>query len=102
MEKTFSIDWLTFLSRVLRIELADMHRALARTDSADLVTAAHALKGSCTNFGGSSLRELCAKIEQVGMSGELGDVADLIASAEKELEKLIEMLKAYRKAYCHD
>ncbi len=42
-------------------------------------------EGSCSNFGGSSLRELCAQIEQVGQSRELGDVADLIASAEKEL-----------------
>jgi two-component system, sensor histidine kinase and response regulator len=81
--------------------LADMNHALATSDSAGLAIAAHTLKGSCSNFGGSSLRELCAQIEQVGLSGELGDVASLIASAEKELDKLIEALKTYRKAYCH-
>jgi two-component system, sensor histidine kinase and response regulator len=78
--------------------LAEMKRALAKTDTVDLVQSAHNLKGSCSNFGGSSLRELCTQIEQWGDGGQPGDIADLIVSVEKELAKLIERLKTYRKA----
>ena len=78
--------------------LADMKGALAKTDSADLVRSAHSLKGSCSIFGGSSLRQLCEQIEQVGHGGRPSDIAEIIVSVEKELAKLIETLKTYRKA----
>jgi HPt (histidine-containing phosphotransfer) domain-containing protein len=58
--------------------------------------AAHALKGSCSNFGTSPLRELCAQIERSGQKGNLDGTGDLIVSAEKELYRLIRALEPYR------
>jgi two-component system sensor histidine kinase/response regulator len=72
--------------------LAEMRLALEKSNAEHLVIAAHMLKGTCSNFGASPLRELCAQIEQAGLSGNTDDSADLIVSAEKELQRLTEAL----------
>jgi two-component system sensor histidine kinase/response regulator len=77
--------------------IADVHRAVDNSSAADLTMAAHTLKGGCSNFGKSPLRELCAEIERAGLSGNIDGTADLIVSAEKELYRLIEALESYRK-----
>jgi len=77
--------------------IADMRRALEKSSAADLSMAAHTLKGSCSNLGAIPLRELCAQIEQAGLSGNFDGAVDLIGSAEKELRRLIEALESYRK-----
>jgi two-component system, sensor histidine kinase and response regulator len=77
--------------------ITDMRRALEKSDAKGLSMAAHTLKGSCGNWGASSLRDLCAQIEQVGLSGKIDGAADLVASAEKELHRFMEALTSYRK-----
>jgi HPt (histidine-containing phosphotransfer) domain-containing protein len=59
--------------------------------------AAHTLKGSCSNFGASRLRELCVQIEQAALSGKLEGTLDFVEAAEKELYRLIEALESYLK-----
>jgi hypothetical protein len=58
----------------------------------------HSLKGSCSNFGASALAELCAQIEHAADDGNLNGMGDLIASAEKELARVIEALKTRLKS----
>jgi CheY-like chemotaxis protein len=77
--------------------LREMERALAKPSASDLYMAAHTLRGSCSNFGASSLCELCTRIELSARSDALEGVADLIASAGGELSSLVESLKSYRK-----
>jgi two-component system, sensor histidine kinase and response regulator len=78
--------------------IAAMRLALEKYDPEQLVIAAHTLKGTCANFGALPLRELCAQIEQAGLSGGTPGAADLVVSAEKEMVRLIEALESYRSA----
>jgi CheY-like chemotaxis protein len=78
--------------------IAEMRQALEKSNPQDLVITAHTLKGTCANFGASPLRELCARIEQAGLSGDLQNCAHLIVSAAQELDRLIEALESYRDA----
>ena len=77
--------------------IADMRLALENSNPPEIAMAAHALKGSCSNFGTSPLRELCAQIEGLGEEGNLDGAGDLIVSAEKEFYCLIRALEPYRK-----
>lgn len=76
--------------------ISEMRLALEKSNLEHLVMIAHTLKGTCSNFGATPLRELCAKIEQAGLSGDTDNGADLILSAERELDRLINALESYR------
>jgi two-component system, sensor histidine kinase and response regulator len=78
--------------------ISEMRVALEKLNLEHLVITAHTLKGTCGNFGAAPLRELCARIEQGGLSGETDNSADLIRSAERELDRLIDALECYRDA----
>ncbi len=75
--------------------IATMKRAVGESNAAELSMAAHTLKGSCGNFGASALAELCAQIEQAADRGDLDRTGELVASAEKELGRLIEALQSH-------
>ncbi len=64
--------------------LAELHQALAESASPHIARLAHTLKGSCSNFGASRMRELCFELEELGGSGSLDRAADLIGEIEKE------------------
>jgi histidine phosphotransfer protein HptB len=76
--------------------ISEMRLALKESNLEHLVIIAHTLKGTCGNFGAAPLRELCAKIEQAGLSGDTDSRADLILSAGRELDRLINALESYR------
>jgi two-component system, sensor histidine kinase and response regulator len=76
--------------------ISEMRLALEKSNLERLVMIAHTLKGTCSNFGATPLRKLCAKIEQAGLSGDTDSGADLILSAERELDRLINALESYR------
>jgi two-component system sensor histidine kinase/response regulator len=76
--------------------ISEMRLALEKSNLEHLVIIAHTLKGTCGNFGAAPLSELCAKIEQAGLSGDTDSSADLILSAERELDRLIDALESYR------
>jgi HPt (histidine-containing phosphotransfer) domain-containing protein len=75
--------------------IADMRRAIEEASTADLSLAAHALKGSCSNFGATPLRELCVQIERAGLNGNTDLTTNLVESAENELHRVIEALRPY-------
>jgi HPt (histidine-containing phosphotransfer) domain-containing protein len=76
--------------------ISEMRLALEKSNLKNLVITAHTLKGTCGNFGAAPLRELCVQIEQAGLSGDTDSSADLILSAERELDRLIDALESYR------
>jgi HPt (histidine-containing phosphotransfer) domain-containing protein len=76
--------------------ISEMRLALEKSNLKNLVITAHTLKGTCGNFGAAPLRELCIQIEQAGLSGDTDSSADLILSAERELDRLIDALESYR------
>jgi two-component system sensor histidine kinase/response regulator len=80
------------------IDVTNLRRALEESDPASLANAAHTLRGSCGNFGAGRLTALCQQIEHVAHNGNLEGAADLIRLAEKELDRLLDALNAYRKA----
>ena len=77
--------------------IAAMHRAIAESDAKALTMAAHTLKGSCSNWGASPLRDLCTEIEAAGRSGRTNGMAEKVDSAETELYRFIDALAPYRK-----
>jgi len=90
--------WIELFAATAPDSMAEMKRALQESSAGDLSLAAHSLKGSCSNFGASVLAELCAQIEQAADDGNLHGVGDLIASAERELGRVIETLKTRLKS----
>jgi len=82
--------------------MTEMREAVEKSNASDLATAAHTLKGSCSNWGASPLRDLCARIEQAGREGKMAGMADLVADGEKELQRFIDALRSYRKMPCPD
>jgi two-component system, sensor histidine kinase and response regulator len=76
--------------------ISEMRLALEKSNLEHLVIIAHTLKGTCGNFGAAPLRELCAQIEEAGLSGDIHSSADLVVSAERELDRLIDALESYR------
>ncbi|MEO8255738.1 MAG: Hpt domain-containing protein [Acidobacteriota bacterium] len=79
-------------------DIANLRRALEQADPAGLSMAAHALKGSCSNFGAASLYGLCIQIEKLALNANLHGAADVITRAGKELDRLLDALHAYRQA----
>ncbi len=77
--------------------ITDMKHAVEKSDAKALTFASHTLKGSCGNLGKFPLYEICAQIEQIGRSGNLNGVGDLVTSAENELRRFIDALSYYRK-----
>jgi len=75
--------------------VVEMEQALQASDAEKLATAAHTLKGSCGNLGATTLRELCARLEEAGLAGNMAEAARLFASVGKELNHFIAALKAY-------
>jgi len=75
--------------------VAEMERALKASDADKLAIVAHTLKGSCGNMGSTTLRELCARLEEEGLAGNLAEATRLFASVGKELNRFIAALKAY-------
>jgi two-component system sensor histidine kinase/response regulator len=76
--------------------IAEMTRAIEETDPTALAMAAHTLKGSCSNWGPSPLRERCAEIEKIGRNGSIEGAAALVASANVELYRFVAALEPYR------
>ena len=68
--------------RIIRRFLEDLpqqfqtlSQAVARGDTAAVMQVAHAIKGAAANTGGTQLRELAAKLEQLGRAGDLTGAA---------------------------
>jgi CheY-like chemotaxis protein len=85
--------WIELFAATAPSSIVDMKRANRESRQADLSLAAHSLKGSCSNFGAVRLAAICARIEHAADDGNLEGMNDLIASAEKELGRVIDALQ---------
>jgi HPt (histidine-containing phosphotransfer) domain-containing protein len=75
-------------------DIEKMRIAIHAQDAAALASAAHSLKGSCSNMGASPLYALCQQIENDGQSASLDGTAKLLESLELEFDRVREELLA--------
>ncbi len=64
--------------------LAEARSALSEASAARLERAAHMLKGSCANFGATSMQDACARLEALSREGLLEGTDEILAEVEKE------------------
>jgi signal transduction histidine kinase/CheY-like chemotaxis protein len=83
---------LSELVSIFRIEsplmLAELHRCLARGDARGVKDAAHALKGSVANFGGTAASAAALALEQAGGGGDLSQAGTQLAELEWQVDRL--------------
>ncbi len=68
--------------------LQAMRAALEANNAQALEREAHALKGSCANFGAERLEEMCLRLQQLGSQGEIAPAREMFPSLEAELRRL--------------
>jgi len=76
-----------FLEEFPRL-LAALRESLANADAAGLRMAAHALKGSLSNFGSLPAVALAFELETMGRNGDLTNAVTVYASLVTSLEQL--------------
>jgi histidine phosphotransfer protein HptB len=69
-------------------DVEKMRIAVLAGDAQGLATAAHSLKGSCSNLGASRLRELCLKVESDSPSEPLGAASTILKALEQEFGRV--------------
>ena len=60
--------------------ITEIEQALARQDAVLLTRAAHTIKGSCSNFGAASLREISHAMEMQGKASDFATAATSLAT----------------------
>ena len=58
----------------------------------NLALHAHALRGSAAVFGASRLDELCGKLEEIGMGGDLAQASAMLSELRRESAQVREAL----------
>ena len=74
--------------------LASLREAVARGDGGTVEKEAHALKGSCANFGAHPMAALCQQLQASGRSGDLADARDLLERLDQEYGRVCAALNA--------
>lgn len=85
MEDEFDGLLETFLSESTR-QYDAIDSAMQAGDADGLRLAAHSLKGSCGNVGAHVLQQTCAEIESLARAGTLDPAAQLVVSAQGQLD----------------
>ncbi len=67
-------------------------------DPHTLATAAHTMKGSCSNFGAVRMQALCAELEAVGNSNQTAGAEQLLTAIEQEFATVCLELAAHHVA----
>ncbi|MFH0881307.1 MAG: response regulator, partial [Lentisphaerota bacterium] len=73
--------------------LHDMQHALTTHDADLFRRAAHSLKSNSAAFGAMTLSEMAKELEMMGKAGRLAEVAEKVARAETEYERVKEALQ---------
>ena len=89
------------LARLVRLFLADYPRQLARIrravasrDARGLRAAAHALKGSVSNFAAPAATEAAMRLQQIGDTGGVTGARSALSAVESEIERVHRALVA--------
>ena len=86
---------LLFLEDCPRL-MAAICEAIAREDAKALERAAHALKGTVSNFAAPRAIAAALRLERMGGEGDLGHAAEGYATLEREIERLRPLLAELR------
>ena len=70
--------------RSKRFGIAEARAALCEASASRLERVAHMLKGSCANFGATSMQDACARLEGLCREGSLEGADEILAEVEKE------------------
>jgi HPt (histidine-containing phosphotransfer) domain-containing protein len=73
-----------------------IRETITRADSSALKAAAHALKGSCGNLGAEQMQKLCERLEQIGLSGDVGGANSILAQLENEFGQIQSVFESAR------
>ena len=68
--------------------LADGHRALGQHAAQQVARCAHALKGSCSNFGAGPMRDACQRLETLAGAGNLSGAPEMLTQIETEFQRV--------------
>ena len=74
-------------------QIAALHRAIDQQSPEDLRQAAHALKGSVSNFDAKAAYEVAFALEQMGKSNDLSQASETCQALERELSAVQNALK---------
>jgi signal transduction histidine kinase/DNA-binding response OmpR family regulator len=77
-------------------QLAALANAIRSFDAPAARLAAHSIKGAAANVGGTAIRDLAAKLEKLGESGELESAAEFLP----ELDATFQSLKPVMQRFC--
>jgi two-component system, sensor histidine kinase and response regulator len=76
------------------IQLAAIRRAAERGESQEVEEKAHMLKGGSGYMGAARMAQMCARLEQLGASGDLAPVPELLDAIEREFGRVRPALSA--------
>jgi CheY-like chemotaxis protein/HPt (histidine-containing phosphotransfer) domain-containing protein len=74
--------------------LGDLREAVEAGDAAGVNRLAHTLKGSSGNMGATRMAAICAELQDVGASGDLGAAPGLLKQLEEEFGRVRPALEA--------
>ena len=74
--------------------LAALREAVEEGDPLTVERVAHTLKGAAGNMGAPGMAAICAELQDVGASGDLGGAVELLGRLEKEFGRVRPALEA--------
>jgi CheY-like chemotaxis protein/HPt (histidine-containing phosphotransfer) domain-containing protein len=77
-----------------RSDLRTLHEAVEESDARSVERVAHTLGGSSGNMGATRMAVICAELQNVGTSGDLGHAAELLYRLEEEFGRVHQALEA--------
>ncbi len=79
--------------------LQRLRQSLARADAQALRQIAHRLRSSVENIGALRMSSLCDELENIGRAGTVEGAERVLASLERELERVSALLRAERERF---
>lgn len=77
--------------------MAGLRAAISRRDAGAAARLAHALRGSCGNFGAARMAALCERLERQARSGSIGGAEPMVRQLQVESRRLRHALEAERR-----
>lgn len=68
--------------------LLSLKQAVIQKDAPTVEREAHALKGSCSNFGARPMSAICQSLQAIACRSDLGQAPDLLAHLTAEFERV--------------
>jgi HPt (histidine-containing phosphotransfer) domain-containing protein len=82
-------EMFAMLSEDAPVYQSRLKSAVAKGDAADVLHAAHALKGLLLIFGAEAALQFARRLEQVGRAGDLAEARTLIGLLDSEINRFL-------------